>query len=234
MKDYEFQYDEMQQAGADHANPVRANVYDSKMQKFRNFSEEAITIVKSLDITDRHSILDIGAGTGALSIELAKYCKEVTAVDISSQMLDILKKKAEEKNINNIRTVRAGFLTYNNSGKIFDRIISNVVLHHLPDFWKCVALTRIHSMLDDEGLFLLKDVVFSFPIDKYKTEMNAFLSDLEEKTDSDFVKDGILHFKEEFSTFDWLLDKMIEKAGFRIREKNCPTSTLASYILAKE
>lgn len=234
MKDYDFQYNEMKQAGADHADPVRANVYDSKMQKFRNYSEEAKTIVKSLEITDQHSILDMGAGTGALSLELASYCKEVTAVDVSGQMLDILKKKAAERNITNIRTVKAGFLTYDNSGKLFDRIVSNVAFHHLPDFWKCVALHRIHSMLDKKGLFLLKDVVFSFPIDKYKTEMNAFLSDLEEKTDRDFVKDGVLHFKEEFSTFDWLLDKMIEKVGFKIREKKCPTSTMASYILEKE
>jgi 2-polyprenyl-3-methyl-5-hydroxy-6-metoxy-1,4-benzoquinol methylase len=40
-----------------------------------------------LEITNQHSILDIGAGTGALSLELAKYSKVVTAVDISSHLL---------------------------------------------------------------------------------------------------------------------------------------------------
>jgi ubiquinone/menaquinone biosynthesis C-methylase UbiE len=103
MMNYNFQYDEMHQAGADHADPMRANEYDNKMQKFRNYSEEAIKIVKILEITSQHSILDIGAGTGALSLELAKYSKEVTAVDISSQMLDILQKKAVERNVNNIK-----------------------------------------------------------------------------------------------------------------------------------
>jgi putative AdoMet-dependent methyltransferase len=64
--------------------------------------------------------------------------------------------------------------------------------------------------------------------------MNTFLSDLENKTDKEFVKDGILHFKEEFSTFDWLLDLMIEKVGFKIREKNRPRSTWVSYVLEKQ
>jgi hypothetical protein len=107
------------------------------------------------------------------------------------------------------------------------------VLHHLPDFWKCIALRRIHAMLTENGLFFLNDVVFSFPIDDYKSEMNRFLTNLEEKTDADFVKDGVLHFKEEFSTFDWILDLMIEKAGFAIVKKERRNNTGTAYILEK-
>lgn len=230
---YEFQFDEMHQVGADHADPARANEYDSKMQMFRNYAEEAKALVQELNITDQMSILDIGAGTGALSIELAAYCREVTAVDVSSNMLHILETKAGKRGITNIRTCNRGFLTFDSSGKKYDRIISNAAMHHLPDFWKCIALRRVHSMLADEGLFFLNDVVFSFPIDNFKKEMDTFLIDLEERTDSEFVKDGILHLKEEFSTFDWLLDLMIQKAGFAVVKKNLRGTTLASYILRK-
>jgi 2-polyprenyl-3-methyl-5-hydroxy-6-metoxy-1,4-benzoquinol methylase len=230
---YDFQFDEMHQVGADHADPVRANEYDSKMQMFRNYTEEARALVQELNITNQMSILDIGAGTGALSIELAAFCREITAVDISSNMLQILETKASKKGITNIRTSNSGFLTFDSSGKKYDRIISNVVMHHLPDFWKCIALRRVHSMLEDNGLFFLNDVVFSFPIDNYQSEMNTFLIDMEKRTDTEFVKDGILHLKEEFSTFDWLLDLMIEKTGFAIVKKNIRGTTLASYILRK-
>lgn len=230
---YDFQFDEMHQVGADHADPVRAKEYDSKMQMFRNYAQEARALVQELNITDQMSILDLGAGTGALSIELAAFCREVTAVDVSSNMLQILETKAGKRGTTNIRTCNSGFLTFDSTGKKFDRIISNVVMHHLPDFWKCIALRRVHAMLENDGLFFLNDVVFSFPIDTFQSEMEMFLIDMEKRTDAEFVKDGVLHLKEEFSTFDWLLDLMIQKAGFVIVKKNLRGTTLASYILRK-
>jgi putative AdoMet-dependent methyltransferase len=233
MKQYDFQYNEMSQAGADHADPKRAHAYDSKMRKFRNYEEEAKGIATILNINKQMTVLDIGAGTGALTIELAKHCQEITAIDISNPMLQILKQKATESNLTNIRTVNAGFLTFDNNGKQFDRIISSAVLHHLPDFWKVIALRRVHSMLKDDGLFLLSDVVFSFAIDNYKQEMSAFLSDLEDKTDKEFAQDGVLHFKEEFSTFDWLLDSIVEKTGFKIKNKNFRYNAGITYVLER-
>ena len=231
--EYNFQFDEMHQVGADHAELKRANEYDQKMQKFRNYKKEANEIARLIGINNQMCVLDMGAGTGALSLEIAEFCKEITAVDVSTQMLQHLKRKAKKKNISNIRTVNAGFLTFNNKGRKFDRIISNATLHHLPDFWKCVALRRMHSMLADDGLFYLNDIVFSFELADYREEMNSFLEDLAEKTDADFVKDGILHFKEEFSTFDYLLDAIIGKAGFGIKTKNKGSTTAVFYILQK-
>jgi len=233
MKQYDFQNNEMNQAGADHADPKRTHAYDSKMRKFRNYEEEAKGIATILNINKQMTVLDIGAGTGALTIELAKHCQEITAIDISNPMLQILKQKATESNLTNIRTVNAGFLTFDNNGKQFDRIISSAVLHHLPDFWKVIALRRVHSMLKDDGLFLLSDVVFSFAIDNYKQEMSAFLSDLEDKTDKEFAQDGVLHFKEEFSTFDWLLDSIVEKTGFKIKNKNFRYNAGITYVLER-
>lgn len=230
---YEFQFDEMHQAGADHADPTRASEYDNKMQKFRNYAQEARAIAEALGLTDTMSVLDMGAGTGALSLEFAGMCKEVTAVDVSSVMLQILQTKARERNIYNITTAHAGFLTFDNAGQTYDRIVSNVVLHHLPDFWKCVALRKVHAMLADDGLFFLHDVVFSFQVDDYESEMNLFLANLEQNTDADFVKDGVLHFREEFSTFDWVLDLMLEKTGFRIEEKKVRNSMAIAYVLSK-
>ena len=230
---YDFQFDEMHQVGADHADSKRASEYDNKMQMFRNYATEANAIAQALELTKEMTVLDIGAGTGALSLELASLCKEITAVDVSNNMLQILQKKARDRCVENIKIENAGFLTFDNHGHKYDRIISNVVLHHLPDFWKCIALRRIHEILSDNGLFFLNDVVFSFPIDDYKSEMNAFLTNLEEKTDVSFVSDGVLHFKEEFSTFDWILDLVIEKAGFSVVKKEKRNSTGIAYILAK-
>jgi SAM-dependent methyltransferase len=124
----------------------------------------------------------------------------------------------------------AGFLTYDGAGGRFDRAISNVALHHLPDFWKSVALMRVHDLLTPGGLFYLRDVVFSFDVREYETVLNGFLRGLEERTDAEFVRDGILHLREEYSTYDWVLDAMIERAGLRIRTKTALTETMMEYL----
>lgn len=233
MGKYNFQYDEFKQAGADHSVKERAKAYDSKMEMFRDYKKEASMVKGLLNIQPNHLILDIGAGTGALSLELASFCREVVAIDISNEMLSILEEKGKKRNISNIKIIKAGFLTFQGELGSFDYIISNAVLHHLPDFWKFVALKNVRKYLKRDGTFFLSDVVFSFKPENYETEFDAFLSNLENQTDDEFVKDGVLHLKEEFSTYDWILDSIIERAGFNIKDKMCKDNFQITYILTR-
>jgi len=50
-------------------------------------------------------VLEIGAGTGIFTLPIARHCREVVAVDISRNMLEILEKKAAHEGVANIRTV---------------------------------------------------------------------------------------------------------------------------------
>jgi hypothetical protein len=47
------------------------------------------------------------------------------------------------------------------------------------------------------------------------------------------AKDYILHIKEEFSTFDWVIEGLIEKAGFRIEEAFHENGFIATYPCIK-
>jgi peptidoglycan-N-acetylglucosamine deacetylase len=51
-------------------------------------------------------VLEIGAGTGIFTLEIARSCREVIAADISQNMLALLEKKAHAEGIGNIRTVK--------------------------------------------------------------------------------------------------------------------------------
>jgi len=53
------------------------------------------------------SVFDMACGGGTLAVPLAKKVREVTAVDFSDGMLDIVKRKCREEGITNIRTVNA-------------------------------------------------------------------------------------------------------------------------------
>ncbi|HEY5191119.1 MAG TPA: polysaccharide deacetylase family protein, partial [Candidatus Deferrimicrobium sp.] len=50
-------------------------------------------------------VIEIGAGTGIFTLAIARRCREVTAVDISQSMLEILKGKAAAEGLGNIRTI---------------------------------------------------------------------------------------------------------------------------------
>lgn len=50
-------------------------------------------------------VLEIGAGTGVFTLTLARRCREVVAVDISENMLEVLRRKAAREGLTTIRTV---------------------------------------------------------------------------------------------------------------------------------
>ena len=70
-------------------------------------------------------VLDIGTGSGALAVSIAKHCEnaQVTAVDISEGALDMAKKNAE-KNGASVRFLKSDCLSAV-KGEKFDMIVSN-------------------------------------------------------------------------------------------------------------
>ncbi|MCW4011022.1 MAG: class I SAM-dependent methyltransferase [Candidatus Bathyarchaeota archaeon] len=55
-----------------------------------------------LKLKPADTVLDVGAGTGRITIPVAKRVKQVTALEPSKNMLDLLKENAEKENVTNI------------------------------------------------------------------------------------------------------------------------------------
>lgn len=228
-----WQYNEFIQAGATYADVQRAVEYDEQMQKIRNPEKRAEDIIDRLLINDNDIVVDLGCGTGVLTVEFAKKCRSVIGVDTSSTMLEIALKNTKHENVSNVSFVNAGFLSYNHEGELADKILTSGAFHHLPDFWKVIALQRMNEMLKSDGILFISDVIFSFEPKDYVQEINTFLEFLKVKSEDILYRDGILHAKEEFSTFDWLMDEMLRHTGFVIEEKKIKTSTNMNYICRK-
>ena len=64
-------------------------------------------IPEDLDPEPRWSVFDMACGGGTLAIPLAKKVREVTAVDFSDRMLEIVKEKCREEDIANVTTINA-------------------------------------------------------------------------------------------------------------------------------
>jgi ubiquinone/menaquinone biosynthesis C-methylase UbiE len=228
-----WQYNDMKQVGTDYNDIKQVHEYDKQMQKLRDFRKENETILKTLYLTPYQTLIEFGTGTGNFAIEAARYCKKVFAIDVSPRMLECAYKKADKNGIKNIEFHNAGFLTYEHCAEPVDAVVSQLALHHLPDFWKLIALKRIHQLLQNGGIFYLGDVVFSFPIEEYDYKIDNWIDTMKQNVGLDFAKEAQMHIKEEYSTFDWILEEMLHKSGFKfnIRHKD---DFFAVYFCSKE
>ncbi len=223
-------YDELKHAGVDYNDPAQVAVYDSRHQKFRDYKKNTEAIIDTLKIGPEHTLLDMGAGTGAFSLYAAPYCKTIYAVDVSPVMLDYARRKAEEARVRNIVFCQGGFLTYEHQYPVVDAVISIAVLHHLPDFWKLIALRRIAGMLKPGGRFFLFDVVFPSEINNYEVQLNGLVSSMTQLVGKEFAVEIETHLREEYSTFDWVLEGMLKRIGFRIDSMTSTKDFHATYL----
>lgn len=164
------------------------------------------------------TLIDFGAGTGTFALAAASICKRVIAVDVSPAMVEAIRAKVAERGATNVECVHAGFLSYEHGGAPVDFIYTRNALHHLPDFWKAVALSRMADMLPPAGVLRLRDLVFSFDLPEAAASLANWLDTAAvERPEDRWTRDELeTHLRDEYSTFSWLLEPMIEQAGFEI------------------
>jgi len=229
----EWFYNEMIHSGVDYSTEEEVSQYDEKMSRFRNFEEEAQDIIEALDIRENDRVLDMGTGTGEIAMQLSGCCDHVYAVDVSGAMLGVAEKKAASRGCTNISFIHGGFLSYEHGNEAVDAVVSQIALHHLPDFWKLIALQRIHSMLRDGGRFYLRDIVFSMNMEKYEKTIDYSIGHFKEIGGEKMSGDFIRHLKSEFSTFDWIMEEMLYRAGFNLERADYLDNHVAVYVCSK-
>lgn len=226
-----WQYDEFQQVGKDYGQKSEVEVYDSSHSDFRDIEKESLEVFEKIQLGKKDILVDFGCGTGTFAILAAQRCTYVYAADISSAMLDHAKKKASERGVKNIDFLNTGFLNYEHKGKAPTVVSSTFAFHHLPDFWKGVALKRIHKTLAQGGRFYLCDVILDEeePLEK----ISRFI-EKQDQVGGDFLReDAEQHFREEYSTYDWVIDGMLQRSGFKIESKEKQEGIIATYVCSK-
>jgi SAM-dependent methyltransferase len=207
--------DETKSLGRENTDPEHVAHYDEKEDA--GAAVEIAMLRQVLPATTR-DVVDLGAGTGQFALFAADQWESVTAVDPSPVMLRRLRQKAEAVG-SSLRVAEAGYLTYDRPAESADLVYSRYALHHLPDFWKAIALLRVRAMLRPGGFLRLWDAVYHFPLvdaieriehwcaTGYSTEEGGWTrADIEE------------HVRDEHSTFTWILEPMLNQAGFAIEQ----------------
>jgi SAM-dependent methyltransferase len=176
----------------------------------------------------------MGAGTGQFTLAAAPFCARLVAADVSPPMLDALRKD-RLGGLGNVDVVQAGFLTYKHRGQPADFVYSRYALHHLPDFWKAVALARMRDILRPGGLLRLWDVVYSFEPAQAPDRIEAWCTTVTAGGEGAWNRWELEeHVRDEHSTFTWLLEEMIRRTGFAVEAAEYTDEGIfAKYLLRR-
>ena len=225
--------DEVTSAGRENLDLAHVASYDDKADAGAT-AEVALLVDLGLDA--RSHVIDLGAGTGQFSVAVASSCARVVAVDVSPVMLERLRARVIDSGASNVEVVEAGFLTYQHRGRAADFVYSRWALHHLADFWKALALTRIRRILRPGGVLRLSDVVYSFEPSNAEERIERWCATLPDEPPSDdrWVRADLEeHVRDEHSTFTWLLEPMIERSGFSIEQATYTADGIFAEYIAR-
>lgn len=138
--------------------------------------------------------LEIGCGTGLFTARFATTGAELTAVDVSDDLLQ----RARARGLTQVRFVLGDFLETDPGGP-FDAVIGSSVLHHLP---LSPALTRIATLLKPGGTLAFAEPNFLNPQIFLERQLR-FLPYYAAYTSPD-----------ETAFVRWLLARRLKEAGF--------------------
>lgn len=221
--------DETATIGRENLDATHVSRYDDKEDAD---AHAEVHLLRSLGLGPGSTVVDLGAGTGQFALAAAGAFGRVVAVDPSPVMLDRLRAKADARG-EPIEIVEAGFLTYDHRGAPADLVYSRLALHHVPDFWKAVALARMRSMVRPGGYVRLWDVVYHFPVAEAEERIERWCT-TRSSGDGEWTRADLEeHVRDESSTFTWLLEPMIHHAGFAIQDVSySDDGFFAKYVLS--
>jgi ubiquinone/menaquinone biosynthesis C-methylase UbiE len=140
-------------------------------------------------------VLEIGCGTGYFSKEIVRTGADITAIDISPDLLSVAAKKLTANNIV-FKVENAYAMSFENNS--FDFIIGSSVLHHLD---VKQALLECRRTLKPGGTLRF-------------TEPNMLNPQIALQKNIPFIKKRMGESPDETAFFRWSLKKHLEEAGF--------------------
>jgi ubiquinone/menaquinone biosynthesis C-methylase UbiE len=153
-----------------------------------------------LDNYENPLVLDIGAGTGNLSVKFLEKELMVTAIDPSQKMREICKSKYPD-----LEVLPGNFLNIPLPPESIDIIISSYAFHHLTEEEKAVSVSLMSDILQPGGRIVIADLMFKNPSEK---ELNR-----QKLLDPEQAKE-FEEIEEEYPAYFDDLEQVFQRNGF--------------------
>ncbi len=141
-------------------------------------------------------VLELGCGTGTFTRELARSGADITAIDVSPELLEIARADCSAPNVH-YQTENAYALSYPDAA--FDSVVGSSVLHHLEVE---EALRNIYRVLKPGGTIFF-------------TEPNMLNPQIAVQKNVPWVKRKLGDSPDETAFFRWRLRGLLEQTGYR-------------------
>jgi ubiquinone/menaquinone biosynthesis C-methylase UbiE len=113
-------------------------------------------IGRAVPLQPHWRVLDYGAGTGLLTLNLLPHVASILALDFSPGMLETLSKKLADAGIHNVQTRQWNLEAQPFPDGGFDLVVSSMTLHHLRDV--PLVLNRLAAVLKPGGWLAAADL----------------------------------------------------------------------------
>lgn len=222
----EWVIDELVYAGPEHLDEAFVAGFDRKQG--RPDPGPDLAILREYGVS---SVVDLGAGTGRFALAAAAELDRVVAVDVSPAMIAWIAAQDPERRI---ECVRAGFLSYEHQGDPVDAVYTRHALHQLPDFWKAIALERVAAILRPGGILRVRDLIYDFEPGQAGAVFDRWFDGASADPAEGYTADDYAqHVRTEHSTFRWLFEPMLRRAGFEILTVDYEASIYGAYTCAR-
>jgi SAM-dependent methyltransferase len=212
--------------GTDLATPAAVAAYD-RNQGTDPAAHDAL--LDRLGVTAATRLVDLACGTGSLVVQAALRGAEAHGVDVCHEMLAFARSRAARAAVAP-HWHHAGFLDYAHQGHA-DVVSTTYALHQLPDFWKQQALLNAAALLRPGGTFYLRDVIFSFDPADAEAHLHHWIDASARPDGEGFTRSAFeTHVRDEFSTYAWILEGMLDRAGFDVTDAAFPSPTHGEFL----
>lgn len=104
--------------------------------------------------------IDLGCGSGQLTLRLAPLVESIVAIDVSQAMIDLLLQNAQRANVDNVEGIAVPIEHFDVEPGSIDLVVSNYALHHLRDQDKAALVRKATQWLAPGGKLVIGDMMF--------------------------------------------------------------------------
>lgn len=164
------------------------------------------------------NVLELGCGTGSTAIAHSPFVRHITAVDVSSRMLEIAQKKADAEGVSNVSFEQSTIDAFTAEPASYDAVLALSILHLLDN--RDEVIERVQTLLKPGGVFVSSTACLGDTMRflKYVAPSGTLL--------------GLLPVLRVFTT-DELVESIV-RSGFSIDYQWQPDKGKAAFIVAKK
>lgn len=139
----------------EHFFDIAASKWDTP-ERVERAEKLAVALREKLGNVKEQAALEIGCGTGLLSLCMAADFKKISSMDTSSKMIEVLKTKINKAGVGNVSVIKEELEDIVKRNIRYDVIFSSMVFHHIIDLES--ELQMLRRLLKPHGRIAIIDL----------------------------------------------------------------------------